>query len=272
MAPPPQHDASETDPPSPYGDVLLLDVADGVAVLTMHRPEARNALNAALRAAVPTALAELDAREDVRAIILTGTDPAFTAGIDLKELSTSDEAAAAALPGALGNGPFPLMRTPLIGAVNGPAVTGGFEYALACDFLIASERARFADTHGRVGIMPGWGLTVHLVRSVGVRRARQLSFTGDYLDANTALAWGLVNEVVAHEQLLPRCREIGRSIAQLDPEAVGNLRETYRLITADAEAWAIEGRRSNEWMAERFDRERLAADRAAIQERGRNQI
>jgi enoyl-CoA hydratase len=110
---------------------------------------------------------ELDARADVAAIVLTGADPAFTAGLDLKELSSSPEAADAALPGADGNGPFPLISKPLIGAVNGPAVTGGFEYALACDFLIASERARFADTHGRVGIMPGWGLTVNLAHSGG---------------------------------------------------------------------------------------------------------
>jgi enoyl-CoA hydratase len=255
-------------------DVLLLDVEDGVAVLTMNRPEARNALNAALRAAVPRALRELDAREDVRAIILTGADPAFTAGIDLKELSTSAEAAEAALPGADGNGPFPLISKPLIGAVNGPAVTGGFEYALACDFLIASDRARFADTHGRVGIMPGWGLTVNLVNSIGVRRARQMSFTGDYIDARTAFAWGLVNEVVPHEELLPRCREIARSITQCLPDAVANLHGTYHQIrlSQDREAWQIEGRRSNEWMASSFDRERLAANREAIQRRGSGQM
>ena len=245
-----------------------------VAVLTMWRPEARNALNAALRVAVPTTLVELDRRDDVCAVVLTGADPAFCAGIDLKELSfgTSDP-----LPDDLPQrrqGPFPDLGTPLIGAINGPAVTGGFEYALGCDFLIASERATFADTHGRVGVMPGWGLTVHLAEAVGVRRARQLSFTGDYLDARTALDWGLVNEVVPHDLLIDRAVQIGASIAELVPGAVANLKETYRQV-ADlpaGEAWAVEVERSAEWLRESYDRERLAESREAIQARGSKQV
>src|SRR5690606_20981276 len=100
-------------------------------------------------------------------------------------------------------GPFPDMETPVIGAVNGVAITGGFELALACDFLVASEQARFADTHARVGIMPGWGLTVLLPEAIGFRRAKEMSTTGNFLDAQTALAWGLVNHVVPHAELLP---------------------------------------------------------------------
>jgi enoyl-CoA hydratase len=101
-----------------------------------------------------------------------------------------------------------------------------------------------------------------------------MSFTGDYIDARTAFAWGLVNEVVPHEELLPRCLDIARSITQCLPDAVANLHGTYHQIrlSQDREAWEIEGRRSNEWMASSFDRERLAANREAIQRRGSGQV
>src|SRR5690606_31631575 len=153
---------------------------------------------------VPRTLRELDDDPDVRVMILTGADPAFCAGLDLKELGSSGLSAdpdATPLP-------FGSLTKPLLGAINGAAVTGGFELALGCDLLIASERARFADTHARVGVMPGWGLTVLLPQAIGIRRARQMSFTGNYVDAATALAWGLVNEVVPHETLLDRARAI----------------------------------------------------------------
>jgi enoyl-CoA hydratase len=160
--------------------VVLVDVDDGIATITLNRPDARNAINGALGARLPEVIGEMEARTDVAVLILTGADPAFCAGADLKELGDSSMRAKGAegLPSydAAGRlpfrGPFPPRTKLLIGAINGPAVTGGFEVALACDFLIASERARFADTHARVGILPGWGLTVNLCQSVGVRRAR----------------------------------------------------------------------------------------------------
>jgi len=251
---------------------VLTDVVDGVGIVTLNRPEVRNALNAELRAGVPRALLDFDGRDDVHAMVLTGADPAFSAGIDLKELSFGVDGGSA--QPTMHQGPFPPLTKPLIGAVNGVAVTGGFEYALGCDFLIASERARFADTHGRVGVMPGWGLTVHLAEAVGVRRARQLSFTGDYLDPETALLWGLVNEVVAHDDLLPRAIQIGRTIGELVPGAAANLKATYREVLdhPPGEAWAIEVARSNAWLASDYDRDRLAATREQIQRRGRDQI
>jgi len=137
-------------------------------------------------------MADLDTRHDVRVIVLTGADPAFCAGLDLTELGQADSPLAMAASGPV----LPRLSKPLIGAVNGAAITGGLELALACDFLIASELARFADTHARVGIQPGWGLTVELPEAVGLRRARQMSATGNFVDARTALAWGLVNHVV----------------------------------------------------------------------------
>jgi enoyl-CoA hydratase len=257
-------------------DVLLVEVDDGIAVVTMNRPDARNALNNALRTATEAAIADLDRRDDVRAIVLTGADPAFTAGLDLKEISSGGSSDSAGRDLDLivkRHGPFGLLQTPLIGAVNGPAVTGGLEYALACDFLIASERARFADTHARVGIMPGWGLTIRLVEAVGLRRARQMSTTGNYVDAPTALSWGLVNEVVPHHELLSRARELARDIASIDPLGVRHVRETMRLTSEHPgdDAWDIESSRARAWF-ETFDPEQLAARRQAIQDRGRSQM
>ena len=140
-------------------------------------------------------------------------------------------------------GPFPEMATPVIGAINGVAITGGFELALACDFLVASERARFADTHARVGIMPGWGLTVLLPEAVGFRRATEMSTTGNFLDAATALTWGLVNHVVPHDELLPFARKLAADIAGVDRRAVRQMLATYDegSLRDGAGGWDLEG-------------------------------
>lgn len=250
-------------------DVILIDVADGIAVVTMHRPDARNALNTELRRAVPATLRELDADPAVRVMILTGSDPAFCAGLDLKELGASGLSAdpdATPLP-------FGALTKPLIGAVNGAAVTGGFELALGCDLLIASERARFADTHARVGVMPGWGLTVLLPQAIGIRRARQMSFTGNYIDAATALAWGLVNEVVAHDALLDRARELAADMASVPPTGLAAIKDAYRAASAPADepALAAEASYSRAWARASFDPAALTAARESIQARGREQ-
>lgn len=255
--------------------VLLVDVDDdGFAVVTMNRPAVRNALNAELRRELAAGLARLDADPRVAAIVLTGTDPAFCAGIDLKELGSAAGGLADREGLAISGGarPFPPLDTPLIGAINGVAVTGGFEVALHCDFLIASERARFADTHARVGIQPGWGLTVLLPQAVGLRRARELSFTGNYLDAPTALAWGLVNHVVPHDQLLETAVGLARDIASNDRAGVARIRQTYgegSLLTA-AEALALEAKVSAEWL-QQVAGEQIEARRQAVVDRGRSQ-
>ena len=169
-------------------DLLLVDRADGVATVTLNRPEARNALNVELLRALPATIAELDADDEVAVVILTGADPAFCAGLDLKQLGSSGDNLSGGGQGVAAT-PFPDdMVKPVIGAVNGPAVTGGLELALHCDFLIASERARFGDTHARVGVVPGWGLSVLLPQAVGVRRAKEMSLTGRFLTAQDALA------------------------------------------------------------------------------------
>jgi enoyl-CoA hydratase len=167
----------------------------------------------------------------------------------------------------------PPHETPIIGAINGPTVTGGLELALCCDFLIASERARFADTHVRVGVMPGGGMTIRLPQVIGIDRARRMSLTGDYVDAETARDWGLVVEVVPHEALVQRAREIAATIASIPAEYVRELRRGYDQMNAllGHEAVAAEHRWSRAWMAERFDQARLTTEREKIVARGRQQ-
>src|SRR3954453_16790497 len=237
------------------GDEVLVDVSDRVAVITINRPEARNALNRAVRTALPAAIERCDADDGVDVMILTGTDPAFSAGVDLKEFGSGATREAGEGFARVGDsrvpwrGALPPHTKLLIGAVNGVAVTGGFEVALNCDFLIASERARFADTHARVGVMPGWGLTVLLAQRIGVARARQMSITGNYVDAAAALAWGLVNHVVPHDELLPFCKQLALDSVSIDQVAVRRMVQTYNEVTATTvdEGWGIEDRVSREW-------------------------
>jgi enoyl-CoA hydratase len=264
-------------------DVVLVDIDDRVAVITLNRPEARNALNRPVRRRLPAVINELEANDDVDVMILTGSDPAFCAGVDLKEFGSGEVSASGegfADMGARRDGRLPFRgalppRTKLlIGAINGVAITGGFEVALGCDFLIASERARFADTHARVGVMPGWGLTVLLAQRIGIARAKEMSVTGNFVDAPTALAWGLVNHVVAHEELLPFCTQLARDSISIDQVAVRRMLQTYNEVTATTvdEGWQIEDRVSREWEGSGFDPAAIEARRKQVLERGRQQI
>jgi enoyl-CoA hydratase/carnithine racemase len=258
------------------GDIVLVDVADGIAVVTLNRPERRNALNRALYQRIPQVVTALDADDAVAVIVLTGADPAFCAGVDLKELGDAPASGAGGDDANSGRTPwrgnFPPVETPVIGAINGACVTGGLELALCCDFLVASERARFADTHARVGILPGDGLTVRLPMAVGIRRAKEMSVTGNFVDAATALEWGLVNHVVPHDELLPFARRLAADIASIDGRAVRKMLDTYDVLgRADEDtAWEHELRVSVEWQ-QGWDRADLAARRDGIIERGRGQ-
>jgi enoyl-CoA hydratase len=258
------------------GDAVLFEVADRVATITIDRPEARNALNSEVLRLLPRFITEAETRDDVDVVILTGTDPAFSAGVDLKEAAAGGQGDADAAIGAVvesRTGPFPPHTKPLIGAVNGVAVTGGLEVALGCDLLIASEHARFADTHARVGVMPGWGLTVMLPQAIGIRRAREMSITGNYVDAQQALDWGLVNHVVPHDELLPFCRQLAADVVSNDQAGVRQILGTYAEVVATTvtEGWQIEGRRAAAWPGNRWDPEEIAKRRQAVVDRGRSQ-
>src|SRR5260370_31737423 len=154
-------------------ETVLSETSEHVCMVTLNRPDARNAMNSELQRALAIALTDGEADERVDVVILTGADPAFCAGLDLRELG-STAANLVGGPDEQNRSPLTVLWTmtkPVIGAINGPAVTGGFELALGCDFLIASERATFGDTHARVGVTPGGGLSVFLPQTVGPRKA-----------------------------------------------------------------------------------------------------
>jgi enoyl-CoA hydratase len=246
--------------------VLLIDTMDRVRTLTLNRPGSRNALSAQLRREFFAALADAEASDDVDVVIVTGADPVFCAGLDLKELGDTTE-----LPDI--SPKWPAMRKPVIGAINGAAVTGGLELALYCDILIASEAARFADTHARVGLLPTWGLSVRLPQKVGIGLARRMSLTGDYLSAADALRAGLVTEVVPHEQLLPAARAVAASIVGNNQQAVRALLDSYHRIDGaqtDGSLW-LEAESARAWMRSTSGDD-IAASRGEVLERGRAQV
>ena len=245
-------------------DILLIDTDERVRTLTLNRPTSRNALSSALRDQFFGALADAEVEEGVDVVILTGSDPVFCAGLDLKELGGQS-----ALPDISPR--WPPMSKPVIGAINGAAVTGGLELALYCDILIASEHARFADTHARVGLLPTWGLSVRLPQKVGVGLARRMSLTGDYLSADDALRAGLVTEVVPHEQLLAAARAAASAIVGNNQNAVRALLASYHRIDesqTNAGLW-LEAMAARQF---RTSGEDIAANREAVLQRGRAQV
>lgn len=258
--------------------MLVTIERDGpVAVVTLNRPEAMNALSRALRNDLAKAMLEVNDDNTIRAVVLTGAGTrAFTAGLDLKELGADTSNLGAANAEGAAENPVKAIeqcRKPVIGAINGVAITGGFEVALACDILIASENARFADTHARIGIMPGWGLSQKLSRMIGISRAKELSFSGNFLDAETACAWGLVNRVVPADELLAAARKLAADIATADPAMVGAYK---RLIDEGfalpfGEGMALEHRTSSAANGQ-VSADEVEARRKAVMERGRGQV
>lgn len=256
--------------------LVTLDRDGNVAVVTLNRPEAMNALSAALRAELAATMVELEADRSIHVVILTGAgDRAFTAGLDLKELGADTSNLGDANATDAQRNPVKAIEgcsKPVIGAINGVAITGGFELALACDVLIASANARFADTHARVGILPGWGLSQKLSRLIGIYRARELSFTGNFLDAQTAHGWGLVNRVVAPEDLLPTARALAADMASIDPAMLkaykALINQGFERSFGDGMALEaqISGAANGQVSADEVERRRLA-----VMDRGRTQ-
>jgi len=250
--------------------VLKVEKQDGVATLTLNRPEAMNALSRDLRVAISASFNDLQADDAIRVAIVTGEGRAFCAGLDLKELGAEDTGGPAALQESDAIAAIKAFEGPVVGAVNGHAITGGFELALACDILIASTEARFSDTHIRVGVLPGWGLSQKLPRLIGISRAKELSLTGNPIGAEQALAWGLVNRVVAPEELLPACRALAADMCSCDQKALRGYKklidEGYGMSFSDAMKHEAEA-------AIRFAADvtagEIAARREGVIERGR---
>ena len=228
---------------------VLFEVDSGIALITLNRPERRNSINQSLLVHFYDAVDQVASNEEIKVAILTGSGKSFCSGMDLAVIGTDN------LFDPRGDGKdFPdvigACKKPIIGAVNGYAITGGFEIALNCDFLIASERASFADTHVRVGLHPGWGMTQLLQQAVGQRMAKQISFTGEFISAQQALQIGLVNEVVAHDELLSRAREIALHICAANQEVLAEMKGLIEIINQASlqEALAEERRAFQEFI------------------------
>ncbi|MBX3490395.1 enoyl-CoA hydratase [Parvibaculum sp.] len=259
--------------------VILVEKSGGIATVTLNRPTAMNALSRDLRRAIAETFEELEADENIRVAILTGAGKAFCAGLDLKELG-GDASAVGGNSGGVNStigdkdpvtsiGRF---SGPVIGAINGVAITGGFELAIACDVLICSENARFADTHARVGILPGWGLSQKLSRAIGIYRAKELSLTGNFLSAQQACDWGLVNRVVPAEELLPTARKLAEDMLSVVPQCL----PAYKKLIDDGFAQdfgtALKTERQFSNAANKsVAPEEIAARREGIQNRGKQQ-
>jgi enoyl-CoA hydratase len=253
---------------------LLLDISEGVAQLTLNRPQRKNALSPQLLTDLSRCFRELQADPAVRVAILTGAGDAFCAGLDLNVLAESPEGieafaihgendVAAAIEG---------FDRPLIVAVNGVAATGGFELALMGDILVAGEHARFADTHCRVGLAPGWGLSQRLARIIGPSRSKMAHFSGNFISAGQAEAWGLVCARLPAQELLPWCHQLAADIASCHTDTV----RTYKRLVDDGLAGTLGAGLAMERHVMRHANadvggEEIAKRRAAVIDRGKRQ-
>ncbi len=196
---------------------VIFEIKGSVAIITLNRPDRKNAINQALLEKLYNSLEKIADSDEIKVCIITGKGDAFCSGIDLDCLSTDNlfdpRSDGKDMPEI-----FEYCDKPIIGAVNGYAITGGFEIALNCDFLIASEKAVFADTHAKVGIHPGWGMSQLLQQAVGQRLAKQFSATCEKIPAQRALSCGLVNEVVPVDKLLARSIEMAQKICSVNYE------------------------------------------------------
>ena len=205
-------------------ELLTFDVADRIATITVNRPDKLNALNDALMAELAVAMREAGERDDVRAVLLTGAGRAFVAGADIAELvdQSATEGKARAERGQQTFRLFETSRKPTLAAVNGFALGGGCELAMACHLRIASEKARFGQPEVKLGIVPGYGGSQRLPRLIGKGRALELLLTGDMIDAAEANRIGLVNRVVAPDALIETSRGILTTIIANGPLAVAH--------------------------------------------------
>lgn len=213
--------------------VLEESPAPGVQVLRINRPEARNALNTPLRKALAEAFARAQLNQDLRAIVLTGDERAFVAGADLREFATMSTSEVARIDMRATWGVLAACPLPVIAAIRGFALGGGLELAMHADIIIAGEGAKLGQPEINVGIMPGGGGTQRLVRAVGKFKAMKMLLTGQPISGREAFEMGLVSEVVADAEVLPRAIEIATRIASLPPLAARRIKE---VVLAGAEA------------------------------------
>jgi enoyl-CoA hydratase len=201
---------------------IILEIKDSVGLIKMNRPDAMNALNSETLQELRGAISQLKDSDDVKVIIITGEGKAFVAGADIAEMKdmSGDKAKEFSRTGQKVFSKIAKIKKPVIAAINGFALGGGCELALACDIRIASEKAKLGQPEVNLGVIPGFAGTQRLSRLVGTAKAKEIIFTGDMVDAPTALSIGLINQVVPAEQLMDTCMELASKIASKGPMAV----------------------------------------------------
>jgi enoyl-CoA hydratase len=255
--------------------ILLVEKEGAIATVTLNRPDAMNALSPELLGELCQAFKRLQADRNVLAVILTGNGRAFCAGLDLKAM----EASPTGMKIFAIDGENDVARAmadfdrPIIVAVNGVAATGGFELALMGDILIASEYARFADTHCRVGLAPGWGLSQRLSRLIGPSRAKEAHFTGNFISAEQAEEWGMVSRVVPDDSLMSDARHVAEDIASCVPSTV----KIYKRLVDDGLASTLGAGLEMEKLVMAYANKGVGGDaiaqrRKGVQERGKSQL
>jgi len=258
---------------------IIVTKRNRICQIQFNRPEAMNALNVEMAKEITEILVEVETDRTIIAVSLSGNERAFCAGADLKYvkdimMSGDPEVIRRFMVDTTDMfNRIEAFEKPIIAAINGIAAAGGIELLLCCDLVIAAESATIADAHANYGLLPGGGGTQRLPRLIGINRAKELSLSGNYLDAQTACAWGLVNRVVDPEALLPTCRPLAEDILSTD---VQTRREIKRIMDEGwhaslAEGLEIEQQASTEHGRTEVRPEKVAARRAAIQSRGREQ-
>jgi enoyl-CoA hydratase len=252
--------------------VLLVDKQDGIAILTFNRPEKLNALSLELRLELQKEIVSLRSDKEIGVVILTGSGRAFCVGRDLNELGSDSIRKQERILEQ--SNPAELLRTlpqPVIGAINGLAITGGLEISLSCDMLFITPETKFADTHVHLGLIAGWGLSQRLSRIIGINRARELSLTGNYLSAELAYQWGLANRIVSREELLPTCIALARDMLSAQKEVVFKTKRLinrgFDLSLGDAMTYESEINRLHQIPSA----DGVKALKDGVQNRGRNQ-
>ncbi|WP_127128978.1 enoyl-CoA hydratase/isomerase family protein [Georgenia sp. SYP-B2076] len=248
------------------GGVVEVEQRADVVVIRLNRPERKNALTQEVMDLMREVCAEIADDPDVRAVVITGAGGAFCAGLDLEALGSGDLRLDGSFCEAVRGLPYPT-----IAAVDGPAITGGLELALACDMRLGSSGALLADTHVRVGVPPGGGASATLPRVVGVGRAKEISLSGRIVFAEEAERWGLLNRIVP-EPAVDSALELARTIAANDRATVAAVRDLIDsgLDVGHSDALELERVRARQF-AEAFDSSQWAPRRSAVVARNRTE-
>ncbi len=219
--------------------VVEVERRDRVAIVTLNRPEARNAVNGELAHAMEAALDELETDDAIAVVILTGAGSTFCAGADLKRVAKGKGFELATEKGGFGGIVTRVFPKPLIAAVNGPALAGGFEIVLTCDLVVAADHARFGLPEAKRGLFAAAGGLIRLPKRIPLAVATELAITGDPIDAARALELGLVNRVVAGVEVMSTALELAERIAANGPLAVCNTLKMVReaIDLTEEEAW-----------------------------------